>query len=145
MNTISNCKWETTNFQDFWAEIAPKEHLVQVYESEKVFMNTLEGFVGSGLLAGDTVIIIATKEHISELTARLEKQSLDSQDLVNKGKFFPLDAHQTLSKFMVNGWPDEQLFFKTVSELFKVAKKPNSKIRAFGEMVSLLWGEGNYA
>jgi hypothetical protein len=32
----------------FWGEIAPSEHLVQIYESDSAFTDTLEGFVAGG-------------------------------------------------------------------------------------------------
>ena len=37
----------------FWGEISPCEHLVQFYEEDGVFLDTLEGFVGGGLRAGE--------------------------------------------------------------------------------------------
>ena len=60
-------EWKNSNIQVFWGEIAPCDHVVQIYENDTVFLNTLEGFAGSGLLSGDSVIIIATKEHLSSL------------------------------------------------------------------------------
>jgi len=36
-----------------------------------VFLNTLEGFVASGFIAGDSVIIIAADEHLPVLNKRL--------------------------------------------------------------------------
>jgi len=42
------------------------------------------------------------------------------------------------AKFMVNHWPDENLFFELITTLFKRVKKNNGKVRAFGEMVALL-------
>jgi hypothetical protein len=58
--------WHSTNIHSFWGEIAPHDHIVQVYESERNFLDTLEGFVGSGLLTGDSVVVIATAEHLAE-------------------------------------------------------------------------------
>lgn len=44
---------------------------------------------------------------------------------------------------MINGWPDEGLFNKTVSGIIDKCS-PDRKIRAFGEMVALLWAQGHY-
>ncbi|HZI25011.1 MAG TPA: MEDS domain-containing protein [Chryseolinea sp.] len=145
MTEQNKANWETRNFHDFWAEIAPKDHLVQVYESEQVFLNTLEGFVASGLTTGDTVIVIASQDHVMAIDARLRLQPIDVDGLVQAGKYFPLDARDMLEKFVIAGWPDEKLFFETVSSLFAKARKSGSKIRAFGEMVAILWEQGNYA
>jgi hypothetical protein len=53
-----------------------------------------------------------------------------------------LDAQQTLDKFMVDGWPDEKLFFQNISTILKEARQKGRRIRAFGEMVALLWAQG---
>ena len=55
-----------------------------------------------------------------------------------------MDAKECLARFMVNGWPDDQLFEELVSGLMKKAKQKNRQVRAFGEMVALLWEQGNY-
>ena len=64
-------------------------------------------------------------------------------DLISEKRYFPLNAEQTLTKFMINGWPDEFLFNKTVSELIDNCSGDNRRIRAFGEMVALLWAQGH--
>ena len=44
----------------FWGELAPCDHLVQIYDDETRFMETLERFIGDGLASGDGAIVIAT-------------------------------------------------------------------------------------
>jgi hypothetical protein len=55
----------------FWGEIAPCEHLVQIYADQGVFLDSLEGFVSGGLLAGEGVIVIGTRAHLIALEQRL--------------------------------------------------------------------------
>jgi hypothetical protein len=134
--------WKNSNIQVFWGEIAPCDHVVQIYEHDAIFLNTLEGFVGSGFLSGDSVIVIATKEHLASLSKRLIAQSFDLGSLVRSDRYFPIDASEALSAFMVNGWPDERLFGEYISQIIGRATKNNRKVRAFGEMVALLWQLG---
>jgi hypothetical protein len=49
---------------------APLEHVVQFYDRDSVLLDSLCGFVSAGLLAGESAIIIATKEHIQALDDR---------------------------------------------------------------------------
>lgn len=140
---IKEGNWLKSNIQDFWAEIAACDHLLQVYDNDLVFLSSLEGFTGSGFLAGDTVIIIATNAHINALNERLTHQGFNLDKLLNEKKYITLDAEKTLSKFMINEWPDEILFMDLVSNLLKTARQDNRKVRAFGEMVALLWAKGN--
>lgn len=134
--------WENSNIQAFWGEIAPCDHLIQIYESEKIFLDTLEGFAGAGILAGDSVVIVATASHLQSLNERLRKQGFNLESLALEHKYIPLEANETLSKFMVNDWPDEDLFRSLVSALLRNATKNNRKVRAFGEMVAVLWEKG---
>jgi hypothetical protein len=127
----------------FWGEIAPSDHVVQVYEHEDIFLDTLTGFVGGGINAGDAVIVIATEVHLRALRTRLRSYGLHVDSLIAEKLYIPLDAREVLSRFMVNNWPDEKLFIQTVSGLFEKAGKKGRRIRAFGEMVALLWAEGH--
>jgi hypothetical protein len=128
--------------QVFWGEIAPCDHVVQIYENDKAFLDTLEGFTGSGILSGDSVIIIATKKHIESLNQRLKLQNFDVEKLILSEQYLPVDAHDALAKFMVNDWPDDGLFEEYITHLISRATKDNRKVRAFGEMVALLWHRG---
>jgi hypothetical protein len=54
----------------------------------------------------------------------------------------PFDAEVVLSKFMINGWPDEDLFMDVITDLMRKAKSEGRHVRAFGEMVAILWAKG---
>jgi uncharacterized protein with PIN domain len=138
INTWQKCK---TNV--FWGEIAPCDHLVQIYESDDIVIDSLEGFVSSGFQAGDSVILIATDAHLFSLNKRLRMLGYNIDYLQATSFFFPLSAEDTLAKFMVNGWPDEVLFQKVVKDLINKARGDNRKVRAYGEMVSILWNQGH--
>jgi hypothetical protein len=61
---------------------------------------------------------------------------------LSRSKYIPLDAREVLSKFMVNDWPDENLFNQVINEVIVKAKGNNRNVRAFGEMVAILWAKG---
>src|SRR5436190_20778143 len=93
--------WKNSHIQVFWGELAPCHHLVQIYENDKYFLDTLEGFVGTGFLAGESVIIIATNAHLGLLNERLKRQHFDLDKLIGEQQYFPLNADETLDQFMV--------------------------------------------
>jgi len=135
--------WQRINTKIFWGEIAPCDHVVQIYESDEVFLNMLVGFAGSGINAGDCVIIIATKAHLDALEQRLASLGVYVDALIENDRYIPLEAEKCLSKFMVNDWPDENRFIRFIGNLLKRAHKYNRQVRAFGEMVALLWAQGH--
>ena len=134
--------WKRTNADFFWGEIAPCDHILQLYTDEEQFLNTLTGFVRSGLENNDGVILIATEAHLNKLHEKLNELGMNPRPFFN-ANYFPLDAHVMLSKFMVNGWPDESLFMEFITGLMKKVRSRNRKIRAFGEMVAVLWENGD--
>jgi hypothetical protein len=134
--------WKSAETEVFWGEIAPCDHVLQIYENENSFISSLSGYVGSGIRLGECAIVIATKEHISELVLRLKEDGLDVDKLVRDDQLITLDASETLSRFMVDNWPDEELFIKTITSVINRGVCKKRKVRAFGEMVALLWAEG---
>jgi hypothetical protein len=135
--------WSHTSSKDFWGEIAPCEHVVHVYENEKVFLDLLHGFVSEGLDAGDCVIVIATFQHLQAISKQLCQSGFDLSKLEAEKIYLPLEAETVLSKFMVNDWPDEGLFNKVIADIVSQAKSGVGQFRAFGEMVALLWDKGH--
>jgi len=127
----------------FWGELAPAEHIAHFYENEEVFLRTLTAFVGSGLNAGESTVVIATPEHLQALSEQLVLAGVDLELAILQSRFFPLDADASLARFMVNGWPDDKLFAEFLGGLMKEASARTRRVRAFGEMVALLWGRGH--
>jgi len=126
----------------FWGEIAPCEHLVQIYQDDGVFLDSLQGFVAGGLEMNDGVIVIATAEHLAALEDRLLKQGISLHIARSRDQYIALEAEETMSQFMVNGWPDDVLFERMVTRLLERARGRDRRVRAFGEMVAVMWGQG---
>jgi len=127
----------------FWGEIAPTEHIVHLYSDEAAFLDMVEGFVAGGLRAGEAVIVIATEAHLHVLNKRLELLNLDLPAMNFNGQYTALDAEGCLSQFMVNGWPDPDRFRGLITRVLERATRNGRRVRAFGEMVALLWAQGH--
>ena len=135
--------WQQAKAPTFWGAVAVEDHVVQIYENDEILINALAGFVGDGINSGDACVIIATPEHIALLDNKLKEHGLYIDALITDNRYIPVDAEETLSKFMIDEWPDAPLFFLTVSELLAPIRKTGRRVRAFGEMVALLWKDGN--
>ena len=62
-----------------------------------------------------------------------------------RDRFVVLDADQTLSRFMRGDLPDTELFDDVVGTLLRKLAVTGRRMRAYGEMVALLWARGNVA
>lgn len=128
-------------FEVFWGEIAPCEHMVQFYEHDTVFLDTLEGYVLGGLRGGEAVVVLATEEHTQALERRLYGR-VDLDAARAEDRYITVKAEDALGRFMVNQWPDDALFEEFVGELLQRAKTGGRRVRAFGELVAVLWSRG---
>lgn len=127
----------------FWGEITPCERVAQLYEEDAVFLDALEGYVTGGIGAGDGVIVLATPAHLTALENRLRARGVDIVAAELQDQYIAVEAEEALSKFMVNGWPEDDLFRGYIIGLVTRARKHGRGVRAFGELVALLWARGD--
>lgn len=130
----------------FWAEMSPCEHVVQIYGDDRVFLDALEGFMGNALRGGESAIVIATATHLHGLEKRLRQNGVDVDKARAEDRYLDRLAENVLDEFMVDDWPDEARFNAVVGELLARARgHDRRKVRAFGEMVAILWSRGLHA
>src|SRR5205085_5120236 len=124
-----------------------QSHVVQFYGTDDFLIKSLARFVGTALGAGDAALVIATKSHRDALIENLKANGLDTARGIKQGRFVILDAAETLSKITADGMPDAGLFNDvvggTIGRLIAAMQREDVQIAAFGEMVSLLWADGN--
>jgi CheY-like chemotaxis protein len=118
------------------------KHVVQFYKDDNVLCAAVVPALHEALLERSAVVVIATAAHRRAFREGLVRlgvgESMLSQRLVM------LDAQETLSKFMVGGKPDWDLFKQTVGEVIENASQRGAlRLHAYGEMVNLLWQDGD--
>ncbi|HEV2132724.1 MAG TPA: MEDS domain-containing protein [Terracidiphilus sp.] len=139
---MSNTEWGPPPVRVFWGEMAPSDHIAHFYEDEESFLATLAGFVAEGMEKGESAIVIATPRHLAGLEQRLTKSGIDLASALLDERYIVLDAEAALATFMRRNWPDDQLFAEMVGNLIRRASRKGRGVRAFGEMVALLWANG---
>ncbi len=127
----------------FWGQLPQDDHAVQIYRDDRTFLDCLESYVGAGLRSGESVVLIATASHLHEVEKRLRGGWIDLDRCRWEDRYIAVLAQETLAKFMVNAVPDEALFRTTIGDMITRAKGEGRRLRAFGEMVGVLWAEGN--
>lgn len=126
-----------------WKGMAEHAHFVQFFTEDDVLLDSVCGFIGGGLLAGAACVVITTPERIADLESRLIARGFDLASARTWKQYSTLDAADTLAKFMVDGLPDATLFDEFVGSAIAAADEHHPRVLAFGEMVGLLWTEGN--
>jgi len=118
-------------------------HAVQFYESEDFLRDTVADFIGNGLVAGEPVIVIATQDHRDAFAAALASRGLDLKEAASSGDLVMLDARETLTTFMAGSMPHPERFIDSVGGVIGKTARGRQQCRAYGEMVDVLWRDGN--
>jgi hypothetical protein len=132
-----------------WAEQAPfsgvaGHHAVQFYSDDRVLCGVVADFLTDGLVANEPGVVIARPGHCEAITQELAAHGIDVKHLLRVGNLVILDAEETLARFMVDGAPDPERFstvMGTVIERARAGRTP-CVLRAYGEMVDVLWRDG---
>ena len=119
-------------------------HIVQFYEDENFFHNSVNGFVSAGLEKGDGVIVVASDMLCEHLGQSLATMGHNISEVKQKGQYIVLDAEDTLSKIMVESLPDRTLFQSVIGGLLDRVSSSHPSIRVYGEMVNVLCAKGNF-
>jgi signal transduction histidine kinase len=120
-------------------------HTVQFYDDEVFLGDHVASYIVAGLRAGEPICVIATKDHRAAFASQLARRGSNLDAACSSGQVIWLDAHDTLSKLMVGDLPDGALFGKVVGSVLETCRRSNPKVhvRAYGEMVDVLWQSGN--
>ena len=119
-------------------------HAVQFYEGDEFLFGVVGEFLAAGLARRQPAIVIATEPHRAGFVAQLRSRGMDVEALRRGGRLTLLDARETLDAFMVGGTPDPARFRREVGGVVERAGRgEDAVVCAYGEMVDLLWKDGN--
>ncbi len=123
--------------------VSAHAHIVQFSENDAALIDAVSAFIGAGLGAGESCIVVATQPHRKSLEQRLRADGLDLAVAAAAGSYLPLDAAATLARFLVEGQPEPVRFREVIGLLIAEAARGDRRVRVFGEMVALLWAKGD--
>jgi signal transduction histidine kinase len=115
-------------------------HVVQFYESDAFLCARVAVFLGEGLRNGEATLMVATRPHRKAIIERLAAEGHRLDGLVL------LDAHETLARIMEGDMPDPTRFQGLLADIFTQLERVGGerpRARGYGEMVNLLWNDGN--
>jgi len=119
-------------------------HGVQFYKDPDGLCRIVGGFVGEGLTQGGLALLIATPDHAARIDSCLRALAIDVDDMKRHARLVIMDARETLQRFMIDGMPNPGMFRQVVSSALARVRRGREQctIRAYGEMVDLLWRDG---
>jgi KaiC/GvpD/RAD55 family RecA-like ATPase len=120
-------------------------HAVKFYGDEGHLCSTVAAFLAQGFVDQHPGIVIATPAHTIAVLEELKGRMIDVAKAQKSGDLIVLDAQRTLDLFMDDDMPDAHRFEDSVGKLVADildARPERTLIRAYGEMVDVLWKDG---
>jgi hypothetical protein len=119
-------------------------HMVQVCPNDTVQSEVVARYIYEGLMSNEAVIVCARSSLRKIILSKLEEQGLDIIDYKNQGQIKFFEADYLLSTFYTEGLIEESDFYASVGLPLEETNLKFGKVRIFGEMVNLLWKQGEY-
>jgi hypothetical protein len=129
-------------------EAAPAaDHAVQVYDDVAELAVSVGHYLDAGFRRGEPAVVISTPNHLQVFAKEIERHGWQVDQLEAERLLACRDAQQTLDAFMDGDTPSAERFEHIVGRAIDDVAGwfPDKTIRAFGEMVDLLWRQGNEA
>jgi anti-sigma regulatory factor (Ser/Thr protein kinase) len=115
-------------------------HLVHFYATDTELIDVAGEFLTDGLRAGESCLVVATPNHCRDLQARCDPNGGARLE----GRLILIDAVDTLRLFMADGSPIATDFNAAIMGILQRLPADTPR-RVYGEMVGVLWSEGNVA
>jgi hypothetical protein len=121
----------------------PHTHVVQFGADDGSLARNAGRFVAEGVRAGGG-IVIAAAERGAEIVDEIRKQVGDLDPVAVQGRLVVAEASEVLASFMVADEPVWERFDAAIGALVRGmrARAGGAEVRAYGEMVGLLWNVG---
>ncbi|HUQ07271.1 MAG TPA: GAF domain-containing protein [Kofleriaceae bacterium] len=120
-------------------------HAVRFYEDEDSIASIIADFIAEGLAAREGVLVVVTAAHRAQAATLLAQRGVAIDEALVAGSLLLLDADETLARILDGRAPSWERFHVVVNgALDAVAGRDAIRpIRAYGEMVDLMWRAGN--
>jgi DNA-binding NarL/FixJ family response regulator len=118
-------------------------HEVEFYSNEALMLNDYARIAQSALQSGDTFMIVACQSRCEQLRQKLQARGIDVDRAISNGRYRAIDARETLGKFIVNNWPDEELFRQVSGEAASRPVERRPRVVLCGECGPTLFSDGN--
>jgi hypothetical protein len=118
-------------------------HTVHFYRDGADLAETVGGYLAGALREDARAIVIATEAHLRAFERELDRAGIDVGDAVQNGDLVRLDARRTLAELTLDGSISAGAFQRVVGTVVRDAVRGGRTVRAYGEVVDLLWRGGD--
>jgi MEDS: MEthanogen/methylotroph, DcmR Sensory domain len=122
--------------------MAAPDHACHFYAEDAGLATTVASFLAPAFRSEDAVIAIGTRAHLSAIEQRLRSEGHPVDAVRTSGRYVTMDVELVIPALLRNGLPTQETFDAVVgAQVAKLAER-HGHVRAFGEIVSVLWSRG---
>ena len=150
-NVVSHNSNDVPTASEPWdgllAAAGPRDHIVQLYQDQQFLNRAVCRFAAGAIANGEGVILVPTAAHWEAFRPRLVAEGVDVEGAQTRGQLTVVDADELLPRFMRDAMPDAPVFLGLAADVIANARGQDRypKVRWWGEMVNVLWEQGNVA
>lgn len=119
------------------------EHVVQFYDHDGDLARTVGDYLTRAVNGGEVTVVIATEAHRRMFEWVMASSGVNMTRARREGLIAWCDAQDTLDRFVHDGTVDPDGFRNVIGGLLRQVAATGRPVRAYGEMVALLWEDGN--
>ena len=117
-------------------------HPCHFYSDDAAFATTVASFLAPAFKEGQAIVAFGTPAHLDAIEKRLKRDGHDVDGAKARGQYQPNDAQAALEALLVGELPAHERFEEIIGSRVDNAAREFGAVRAFGEIVSLLWRDG---
>lgn len=121
------------------------EHVAHLYTDSNILLGKVASFITPALLEGHAAVIAATQEHIDGLLRRINNDQIDVERLLERRQLICVDAEQLLANILDNNQINWESLQTMMEPEIEAATARFGELVVYGEVVNVLWQQGNYA
>jgi anti-sigma regulatory factor (Ser/Thr protein kinase) len=127
------------------SNVLPHDHAVMFYDDDGDLADRVADLVMAGLARHEPCITVTTGDHRASIERSLRRRGVDVPHAQSTGQWQPIDAEETLAGLVRHGRLDVPTMRVTIGNLLDSASAAGQQVHVFGEMVAILWGQGDAA
>ena len=130
----------------FLTRVEPHDHLVQFYDvDDDLLVKKVGRYLFEGWKAGQGLLVVAEPERNVAIAEQLGALGMNTVAAAALGRLVFLDAAESLAQLTSQGPPDQIRFDALIGGAVRDLKTRHPRLRAYGEMVGVLWRRGQSA
>ena len=117
-------------------------HPCHFYSDDTSLVSNVGTFVAPAFREEHAIVLFGTPAHLAAIEKRLRADKHDLDAARSRGQYQAFDAQAALEALLVGELPAQDRFEEIIGSRVERAVREFGAVRAFGEIVSLLWRDG---